>query len=81
MGSRKETDMIPLTSDKEYLIQWACKIGRISERELRKQWGGLDVFCAKHPVGLATLLDRVIKCRNKGYSLWRSIRAAKKEWE
>jgi len=73
------TELLGMSKDE--LIQWACRYGCIGERQLRKQWDGLELFCAQHPVGMGTLLERIVKYSNVGYDLKHSIMFAKKEWE
>ncbi len=81
MNKIKPARVVPLTSDKVKLIRWVIAWSRIDMQALGEVYDDIELFCAQHPVGIATLLDSVINYSNMDYDLKHSIMYAKREWE
>ena len=62
----------------EELIQWACKQGAVSEKELRKTFPSIELFCAQNPISRGDFIQRVVDYANCGYRLHKAIRLTKR---
>ena len=51
----------------EELIQWACIHGAIDEKDLRKVYDDIELFCAQNPIGVVTYIERLVDMYNVGY--------------
>lgn len=72
---------MPILSNTGDLIRWACRVGRLDEAELRKHWGDLEAFCAKHPVNMQKLLDKIVMYTKIGCDLRMAIEYAEKGYK
>jgi len=61
----------------EEFIQWAIRHCAVDERKLRKAYGDIEVFCARHPIGVGEFIENIVDRINGGCGLNHAIKCTK----